>query len=350
MAPGSPAEIRTRLAAYRGQPQDGQDPAPLDGQEPTRLDELRAALIDSDGLDHLPAPEPLIDGWLYRDSLAWLHGKPGHCKSLLALDWACCIAAGLPWMGRPVSGGPVLYVIAEGATGLRARVRAWEDRAACKTAVRFLPLAVQLFKPGEAAAAAELAAELRCALVVLDTQARLTVGADENSSQDMGRLVACADMIRAASGACVLSVHHEARGGDNMRGSTALEGAATSILRVVRDGSRVELSNPKQKDTAEADPLTLWMAKRLQSVVIADQPGCPTGVQRSESERQIITALETLFKATGASVTALCDATGLSRSTAYWALKRLVKDGKAENTGSAARSRYVLAAPGQGSL
>ena len=56
-------------------------PGAPDSQPESRLDELRDALIDSAGLDKLPAPEPLIDGLLFSDSLAWLHGKPGHCKS-----------------------------------------------------------------------------------------------------------------------------------------------------------------------------------------------------------------------------------------------------------------------------
>jgi AAA domain/Bifunctional DNA primase/polymerase, N-terminal len=307
--------------------------APGEEQERTRLDQLRGALLDSDGLDNLPAPEPLIDGLLFRDSLAWLHGKPGHGKSLLALDQACCIAAGLPWMDRPVSGGPVLYVIAEGATGLRARVRAWEDRAGQKTGVRFLPVAVQMLQLGEPEAVAALAGELACALVVLDTQARVSVGADENSSQDMGRLVEAADKIRMASGACVQLVHHEARAGENMRGSTALEGAATTILRAVKDGSRLELTNPKQKDAAEADPVTLWVVPRLQSVVIAGKPDSPTLDLRADSENKILTALLDLFGTTGAAATTLREATGLSKSTFHWALNRLVKDGLVQNLG-----------------
>ena len=241
-------------------------------EELSRLGQLRAALLDSAGLDNLPVPESLIDGWLFRDSLAWLHGKPGNGKSLVSLDWAACIDAGLPWLSQPVSKGPVLYVIAEGATGLHARVRAWEDRAQIKTGVRFLPVAIQLLNTGDASAIAELAAELATALVVIDTQARVTVGAEENSAVDMGRVVVAAEQIRRASHACVLFVHHEARGGENMRGSTALEGAADTVLRVVKDGPRIELTNPKQKDAAEHDPAVLWVVPRLRSVVIAGNP------------------------------------------------------------------------------
>jgi hypothetical protein len=65
-----------------GHSPDPTTPSP-DPPQTSLLSQLRDALIDSDTLDRLPIPEPLIDGLLYRDSLAWLHGKPGHCKSFV---------------------------------------------------------------------------------------------------------------------------------------------------------------------------------------------------------------------------------------------------------------------------
>ena len=306
-----------------------------------RLAELRAALLDSEGLDQLPVPEPLIDGLLFRDSLAWLHGKPGHAKSLLSLDWACCIDAGLGWQKLPVTQGGVLYVIAEGATGLQPRVRAWEDRARQVTRVKFLPVAIQLLRGADASAVASLAAEMSCALVVVDTQARVSVGAEENSATDMGRLVEAAEEIRAASRACVLFVHHEARAAENMRGSTALEGAADTILRVTKDGPRIELTNPKQKNAAEADPVTLWVVPQCQSVVIAGQPILQGSNDRSASETKIMGTLLESFGAIGASASTLRAATGLPESTFHWALNRLVKAGSVQNLGTRNRSLYV---------
>ena len=139
------------------------------------------------------------------------------------------------------------------------------------------------------------------------------------------------------------ALHHEARAGDNMRGSTALEGAATTILRVVKDGPRVELTNPKQKDGAEADPVTLWVVPRLQSVVVAGQPEGPTMVQRAASEDKILAVLAESFSETGACSTVLLDAAGLPRSTFHRALNRLLTDGQVQNLGSKTRTCYVLA-------
>ena len=95
-----------------------------------------------------------------------------------------------------------------------ARPRAWEDYADCTMLATFLPVAVQLLNPADLAAFTALVAELDPVLVVIDTQARVTVGADENSTMEMGRLVAAVDRIRAACQACVLIVHHEPRGGE----------------------------------------------------------------------------------------------------------------------------------------
>jgi hypothetical protein len=279
---------------------------------------------------------------LYRDGLAWLYGKPATYKSFIALDWAGCVAAGLPWHGHETTQGTVLYVIAEGATGLRKRVRAWEDHAGHTMAVMFLPVAVQLLKAVDRAAFIALVADLGPALVVLDTQARVTIGAEENSTREMGELVAAADAIRAACRACVLTVHHEPRNGENMRGAIALEGAAASLFRAERDGARITLKNTRQRDVAEADDIALVAVERLDSIVVVSNEGRWTLPVASASEALIVKTLLDTFPDTGASATLLMELTKLSKSTFYHAVKTLVSTGQVVNSGSRNRSFYEL--------
>lgn len=328
--------------------------APIPGTDPDggvdnaakRLDELRGALLDSASLDSIPPPQPVIDGLLYRDSLAWLHGKPGHGKSFIALDWAGCVSTGLPWQLHEVTQGPVLYLAAEGTPGLRQRVRAWEDRAACAMAAMFLPIAVQLLLPADLEAFTRLASELQPILIVIDTQARVTVGADENSARDMGMLVAAADRIRTATRACVLLVHHEARGGDNMRGSTSLEGAAASIMRASKDGSHIKLDTTKQKDLEEPGPIALRLVQHLDSAVIqsADEAGVTEDL--ADSQNAILTALRESFGTTGAPGGRLLEVTGLKKTTFYRSLNRLARDGYIVNTGTRKRPHWELPSTG----
>jgi AAA domain len=307
-----------------------------------RLGQLRAALLDSTALDQLPDPEPLIDGILYRDSLAWLHGKPGHGKSFVALDWAACVSTGLPWQDHEVTQGPVLYIIAEGVSGLRQRVRAWEDHAGMRMACAFLPVPVQLLNYGDTAAITSLAEELQPVLIVVDTQARTTTGGDENSAKDMGELVAAIDRIRIATRACVLLVHHEARNGENMRGSTALEGAATTLARVTKDGSAITVDNTKQKDAPEFDRIQLWLTPRLESAVLSGtEPVGLTG-EYTDSEEKILDTLRDSFGTTGAPGGKLFDVAAVPKTSYYRALNRLVSKGAVINTGTKKRPHYLL--------
>lgn len=319
-----------------------------------RAAQIRAALLDSEGMDALPPAEPLIEGMLYLDSLAWLHGKPGHGKSFVALDWAAHVAHGVPWEGHETVRGRVLYLVAEGTSGMAQRKSAWEAVHGHRMDVTFLPMAVQFMSHTDVEAFAQVVAELRPALVVIDTQARVTVGADENSSQDMGRFVAAADEIRQASRACVLLVHHESRTGDTLRGSTAMEGAATSVIRATKDGSLIRLDNPKQKDAPPFDPMLLDLTpvditlrgEQLQSAVLKSHGTGGTTASLTDSESQILDAMWDSFGTTGASATNLREVSGISKSSFYRSVNRLLKRGLLVNTGTDKRAHYIL--PGAG--
>ena len=246
-----------------GEPDDGAIPTD------TFAAKLRAALLTTDNLDSIPDPEPLIEGILMRDSLAWLYGRPANGKSFVALDWAGHVATGRPWWGRTVTPGPVLYLVAEGVRGIRRRVRAWEQHHGTRmTGVTMLPMAVQLLNWAELSALVDLVEELQPVMVILDTQSRVAVGAEENSAAEMGRLVDAMERIREASATCVLTVHHAPRAGENLRGSTALEGAATTIVRATRDEGRIRLTCDKQKDAEPFAPIDLQFETVGESVVL----------------------------------------------------------------------------------
>ncbi|HEV3170836.1 MAG TPA: AAA family ATPase [Actinocrinis sp.] len=221
------------------------------------LDEL----LDSDGLDHIPRLEPVIDGFLYRDTLARIIGPSGHMKSFVALDFAGHVGGGHDWRGFRVVKGPVVYLVAEGGEGIRKRVRAWEQYHGRKMAgVRFLPRPVQAGDQVAWSVLVEVARRIEPALIIFDTQARITVGVEENSSKEMGLVVARMDDLRAATKACVALIHHQGLQGDHGRGSTAVKGAMQTELRVTKKGkkgpeARVIVSSDKQKDDEELDDI-----------------------------------------------------------------------------------------------
>jgi hypothetical protein len=241
------------------------DPTELPGISP-KVEKIREGWLSTEQLEALPPPQPLVGGMLNLDSLAEVYGPPGTGKSFLTLDLAMHVARGAWWQGREVVGGPVVYVVAEGAHGFVTRTAAWRKHNRMTREVHpihWLPFAVNIADAEWTEALAAEVARLRPALVVLDTLARSIVGVDENSAKDMGIVVHHLDKLRAASGACVLIVHHTGKDtGRGARGTSALQGALDTELELTGDADHLTLKTTKQKDMAEALPIQL----ALQSV------------------------------------------------------------------------------------
>jgi hypothetical protein len=207
----------------------------------------------------LPDPEWLIDGLLPSDGLGVLYGPSGSFKSFLALDWALSVATGLPWHGHSVKRpGWVVYIAAEGHSGLPARVRAWwrAHGEPDLSRARWLPLAVNFRERDQVERLRRTLAALpeRLRLLVDDTMARSMVGGDENSAKDVGEFIAAVDSTPAD---LRLVVHHTGHDGSHERGSSALQGAADLRAKVERRGPLMDLTCEKVKDAEEWRPITL---------------------------------------------------------------------------------------------
>lgn len=229
-----------------------------------RVKQMMAEFLDTDGLDSIPALTPIIDDVLFRDTLARVYGASGSFKSFMTLDFAGCVSTGTHWHGQPVHQGAVVYLVAEGGAGFRKRVRAWEQHHDRKmTGIRFLPRPVQAMDP-EWLVLVEACKRIAPVLIVVDTQARVTVGVEENSNKEMGQVVDRMEQLRAASGACVLLVHHTGHDSDRGRGATAVKGALQTELGVERKNkglldTTVTLKTGKQKDDDEFADITFGL-------------------------------------------------------------------------------------------
>lgn len=222
-----------------------------------------SALFMTDaGLAAIPKAEPLIEGWLYKGTLARVFGPSGHGKTFVTLSQAASIATGRPWHGIKTKQAGVVYVIAEGSEGIADRAAAWCEREGVEsTGITWLPMPVQLLG-GEFEDFISAVVMAGPGLVVFDTQARVTVGVNENDNTEMGEVVAACDRLRAASGACVLLVHHQGANEADLRarGATAVKGAVHTEISVARGrGKAIMVRNGKQKDAAEAADLALFV-------------------------------------------------------------------------------------------
>lgn len=338
--PADPARVQriTSVSALR-QP-EGADPVDL---VQVRYEILRSRVLSADELDKLRPPEPLIEGYLVCDSVATTYGRPGTAKTLIALSQAFSIVTGTAWFGHAVKQGPVLYIPAEGIAGLAQRQRAWREVCGYPALddMHWLPMTVNLLDSSWVAALAQLTAELRPVEVVVDTLARSMPGGDENNSSDMNKLVAAADEIRRASGACVNLVHHTPKDGSTPRGHSALEGAVDTELLLERAGSMFSLSVAKQKDLPVPEQFNFELMPVGTSVV----PMLPRGVGSIASlagaDKAVYDLVWQCAGSDGLSPSALLKMSGVPERSFYRSLKALVLAGRVRNIGTGTRPRYT---------
>lgn len=321
--------------------------AEAEANKPSRAEQFAARLLTVPQLLTWRPPPVLVADVLFLGTLAVLYGPPGASKSFLALDLAMCVAGGIHWQGREVRGGGVLYVAAEGGVGLGVRVNAWVT-AYDELPERFLlyPDAVSLLDRSQTDVVTEWAIEHRPSLVVLDTLARSMVGGDENAAQDMGMAVDAAERIRAGCGATVLLVHHSTKDGVSLRGSSALLGAADTVIEVKADDEIVTVECRKQKDAEQFERI------RLQRVVVELDPGSSCVLralrplqQQTAAERHqeaIVAEVTATYSELGASPKELREALDMQAWTFSKAVNPLLKAGKLINTGTKKRPHYQL--------
>jgi hypothetical protein len=247
---GAPVQQPTSLPATPEQAQD-------------MVQALLAEMLTPDQIEAKPAPRALIKGLLNLDSCAWLIGAPGSKKSFVVLDMAAHVVQDKPWQGLKVHSGTVVMIVAEGAGGMSNRIKAYQQQhGAIGERMRILPRPVQVSDIAGWQVLVEACRRLEPVMVVIDTQARVTVGLEENSAKEMGIFVEAAERIRAATGACVIPVHHTGRQGGDARGSSAIDGAQGTELKVVRqDAMTGVLKTEKQKDLEERPEMPLYFER-----------------------------------------------------------------------------------------
>lgn len=229
-----------------------------DLSEPAKLfmEKLRAGMMTGDQLDDMQDPTPVVEGWLYEDTINWIAGPSGTFKSFVAHDLAARYASeDMSFHGIPMAHGKVLYIVAEGAGMFKFRKQAWEHFNGKVTSnITYYGEPIQISDLEEQMPALiAFAKEGGYSMVIFDTQAMCTVGDDENQAKDMGVIVNACHSLREATRGCIVLVHHFDKGGNGMRGSGAQFGAAHTVIATKREGDEewVRLST-KKKDGGKA--------------------------------------------------------------------------------------------------
>ena len=291
----------------------------------------------------MPPKRWLIEQIVGAGDLAMLYGPPGSGKSFVVIDliFAGCLGQSFARRFDTSKRLTVAYCAGEGASGLPQRFAAAAEHygVSALPSFTFFDAAPQLFT-GEIADAYSASigdfvrewqqrqaagATGQLDLLVIDTMHSATIGADENSAQDMGRVLQATKAAVSALGCAVMLVHHSNKQGNAERGSSALRGAMDCMIEVKPTAGKFLLSCEKLKDGQQwkAQTFDLLAVGESESVrvwwdEVSDLPTAPG--KQGEALRS------EMAKRPGVKFTAkqLAEAAGIGQSAAINVLTRLV--------------------------
>lgn len=247
-------------------------------------------------IDLTPKPE-LIKGWIGQNEFGALIGPPSGGKTTIAAEMAVAIATGGSWMGRPAQMGAVIFIEAEGTVGAAKRLLA---AGATKDTSR-IALIDDDFTMGDDAARQALIEAIKrhqecldvpLQAIFIDTLARTSEGLDENTSVDMGKIVAFCKALQKHTNAAVIILHHTGlTASDRARGSSALRGALDAEILVSKDGqtgiSKISANKMREREMPRSisfkiDRVTLAGGESAPKAVAVD-PGTVQTMIKSDT-------------------------------------------------------------------
>lgn len=198
-------------------------------------------------------PEWLIKGVLSKGEVNCIYGPSGSGKTFLALDMCLSVAQGEAWRNHRTKKRKVAYIAAEGARGVSMRLQAYASRR--ELDLNSVDLFVSASCPSlvDDASVEALLENVRALgdvdMLVVDTLAQCSAGADENNGKEMGIALRACRRVYEEIGASVLLIHHS--GKDETRGARGWSGLRaaldTEICVSEKDGVKVAKVT-KQKD------------------------------------------------------------------------------------------------------
>ena len=272
---------------------------------------LSLSVVLADELpDEFIPPDELVEGVLTAGGGSVLYGDSNSGKTFLMIDMACAMARGVSWMGKRTEPGLVVYLAVESPASVRGRLQAYQKHYSVKVPnFAIVQSPIDLFD-GEAdtnkviQVVRQLEQQLgqKARLIVGDTLARLSAGANENAGQDMGLVVRRFDRIRTECNAHFCLIHHSGknaaaggRGWSGVRGAvdTEMEVSDSPMGRCCEITKQRDLGTKGERIGFRLDPVALGMTKwgAVASscvVVAADAPIKQTGKRMSECDGAVL--------------------------------------------------------------
>lgn len=210
-------------------------------------------ILSANTLSQRPPGDWLVKGVIPLADILVMFGPSGSGKSFVALDVAASIARGIPWRERKAKKGRVLIIAAEGGTSFGKRLKAYAQHHNISPADLDIGIIIAAPNFMQKDEIIEIVSAIRNAggadLIIADTFAQVTSGANENAGEDMGLALANAKALREATGAPVMLIHHAgkdvSRGARGWSGIKAAVDAEIEIIKHESGGREIFISKMK---------------------------------------------------------------------------------------------------------
>lgn len=263
--------------------------------------------------DNFTPPDEVVQGVLTAGDCSMWYGDSNSGKTFALIDLCCAVARGVPWLGRKTEPGLVVYLAAESPASVRSRLQAYQKHHNVKVPnFAIVQSPIDLFD-GDADTDKVIQLVRQIAkqrgipvrLIVGDTLARLSAGANENAGQDMGVVVRHIDRIRAECAAHFALIHHSGKNAAaGSRGWSGVRAAVDTEIEVTDSPSGRCCEITKQRDLSTKGERigfrlhvvtlgqTKWGAPATSCVVMgADAPVKTSGKRVSEVGGAILECL-----------------------------------------------------------
>jgi putative DNA primase/helicase len=220
-------------------------------------------VISSDDLgDEYLAPDEIVQGLFVAGEISVLYGASNSGKTFLSVAMADAVASGQNFLDRRVDGGDVLYIAAESPASIKVRIQAINKHfGRVVSGVHIAQAQVNLYsRPEFAGLIVQAVTELegktgrKIKMIIMDTLARITAGANENTGEDMAPILEALDRIAKTTHTALIVIHHS--GKDQLKGSrgwSGIYGAVDAEIEVKEEyGKRCfRVSKQRQLGTKE---------------------------------------------------------------------------------------------------
>lgn len=209
----------------------------------------------------------IVDDIIPNNSIGMVFGPSGSGKSHIVFSMAAMIANGLPWFDKETKANGVLIMAGEGLSGIARRFKAIENEHGItidqsKLFVSNKAIGVDTFKGIEEVSHAIEELDEPPKLIIIDTLSRHLMKSEENSNDDMARVINQLDQLRVKYECTIVIVHHTGKAShQGARGASALKANVDFSFEVKGKDKECSLTCDKMKDSDDSMPTKHFLIK-----------------------------------------------------------------------------------------